>query len=138
MNSSAWGNYDNVTRTITSNKAKQRGTPWTAITGTKPAGAVLLTTGASEETNKMNIYDFAGNEYEWTLEHSTINEGNPCARRGGSYNSDGTKYSPADRGVDSIKIIILVLAFVQHFMAIKIIEIVEKCRNKNIVKNQKI
>ena len=103
LNSSAWGNYDNVTRTITSNKAKQRGTPWTAITGTKPAGAVLLTTGASEETNKMNIYDFAGNEYEWTLEHSTINEGNPCARRGGSYNSDGTKYSPADRGVDSIK-----------------------------------
>ena len=103
LNSSAWENYDNVTRTITSNKAKQRGTPWTAITGTKPAGAVLLTTGASEETNKMNIYDFAGNEYEWTLEHSTINEGNPCARRGESYNSDGTKYSPADRGVDSIK-----------------------------------
>ena len=105
-NSGNWGIFIDVTRTITSVKAKQitdNQSTWTSITGTKAASAVLLTTGASEETNKMNIYDFAGNEYEWTLEHSTINEGNPCARRGESYNSDGTKYSPADRGVDSIK-----------------------------------
>ena len=61
-NSTSWGNYSNVGRTISSDKAKQTtnsGKSWTAITGTKPASNVLLTTGASEETNKMNIYDFA-------------------------------------------------------------------------------
>ena len=85
--SSAWGNYSNVGRTISSNKAKQStdyGSTWTTITGTKPASSVLLTTGASEETKKMNIYDFAGNEYEWTLEKTSDSSG-PCASRGGSY-----------------------------------------------------
>ena len=86
--SSAWGNYSNVGRTISSNKAKQttiNGSTWTTITGTKPASSVLLTAGASEETNKMNIYDFAGNEWEWTLEHATSNSSNLCASRGGGY-----------------------------------------------------
>ena len=86
-NSSTWGNYKNVERTISSDKAKQ-GSSWTSITGTKPASSVLLTTGASEETNKMNIYDFAGNEYEWTLEKTSYID-YPCALRGGSYICSG-------------------------------------------------
>ena len=44
----------------------------------------LLTTGASNQTNRMNIYDFAGNEWEWTLE-KTSDTDNPCAYRGGSF-----------------------------------------------------
>ena len=107
-NSNTWGNYKDVERTINSNKAKQTtdgGSTWTAITGTKPASSVLLTTGASDETNKMNIYDFAGNETEWTLEHATSDSDGPCASRGGScggsgsgspasmYNFSGTTYS---------------------------------------------
>ena len=95
-NSTSWGNYSNVTRIISSDKAKQTtddGNTWTAITGTKPASRVLLTTGASDETNKMNLYDFAGNEYEWTLE-KTYFSGYPCASRGGGYNSTGSN-SPA-------------------------------------------
>ena len=45
--------------------------------------AVLLTTGASDQNKLMNIYDLAGNVWEWTLEYSTdTNE--PCAHRGGS------------------------------------------------------
>ena len=91
-NSTSWGNYSNVTRIISSDKAKQTtnsGSTWTAITGTKPASSVLLTTGASEETNKMNIYDFAGNEWEWTLEQATYNSNYPCADRGGSYSDSG-------------------------------------------------
>ena len=107
-NSTSWGNYSNVRRTISSDKAKQStdyGNTWTAITGTKPASSVLLTTGASDETNKMNIYDFAGNETEWTLEHATSDSDGPCASRGGScggsgsgspasmYNFSGTTYS---------------------------------------------
>ena len=95
-NSTSWGNYSNVGRTISSDKAKQStdyGNTWTAITGTKPASSVLLTTGTSEETNKMNIYDFAGNEYEWTLEKASSSY-NPCAYRGGFCNDTGS-HDPA-------------------------------------------
>ena len=97
--SSAWGNYSNVGRTISSNKAKQttnNGSTWTTITGTKPASSVLLTAGASEETNKMNIYDFAGNEWEWTLE-KTSDSSSPCANRGGDCNTTGSKDPASDR-----------------------------------------
>ena len=90
--SSTWGIYNNVTRTISSDKAKQStnyGNTWTAITGMKSTGNVLLTKGASEETIKLNIYDFAGNEWEWTLEQATYNSKYPCADRGGSYSDSG-------------------------------------------------
>ena len=101
--SSAWGNYSNVGRTISSNKAKQTTnnvSTWTTITGTKPASSVLLTAGASEETNKMNIYDFAGNEFEWTLE-KTSGSSNPCAGRGGSYSYTGSVSPASIRNIDS-------------------------------------
>ena len=99
-NSNTWGNYKDVERTINSNKAKQTtdgGSTWTAITGTKPASIVLLTTGASEETKKMNIYDFAGNEWEWTLERTSISS-NPCAIRGGNYSDIGSDYPASYHG----------------------------------------
>ncbi len=101
--SSTWGNYSNAKRTISSDKAKQTtnsGSTWTAITGEKPASSVLLTTGASEETNKMNIYDFAGNEWEWTLE-KTSNSSLPCAYRGGRYSDTGSSYPASGRNDDS-------------------------------------
>ena len=82
--SSTWGNYSNVERKITSDKAKQKETSWITITGKKLASNILLTTGASEETNKMNIYDFAGNEWEWTLEKTSYSSSS-CAYRGGCY-----------------------------------------------------
>ena len=97
-NSSNWGNYNNAERTITSDKAKQKGTPWTVITGKKTANSSsLLTTGASEETKKMNIYDFAGNEWEWTLEKASIS-GNPCAYRGGGYGYSSSDGPASSRG----------------------------------------
>ena len=86
--SSAWGNYSNVKRTISSDKAK-KGSSWTSITGTKPASSVLLTAGASDDTKKMNIYDFAGNEWEWTLE-KTSDSSYPCASRGGFCDGAGS------------------------------------------------
>ena len=94
LDSNTWGIYTNVERKITSDKAKQQGIPWMAITGTKPAQSILLSVGASDETKKMNIYDFAGNEWEWTLEHATSWSDNSCANRGGNYNSESS-YSPA-------------------------------------------
>ena len=101
-NSTSWGNYSNATRIISSDKAKQttnNGSTWTAITGTKPASRVLLTTGASEETNKMNIYDFAGNEWEWTLEQSS-NSDCPCAYRAGDYCNTGSRIPASYRNID--------------------------------------
>ena len=87
-NSTSWGNYSNVERTISSDKAKQ-GSSWTSITGTKPASSILLTAGASDDTKKMNIYDFAGNEWEWTLE-KTSDSSYPCASRGGFCDGAGS------------------------------------------------
>ena len=54
---------------------------------------ILVTTGTSEKNKVMNIYDVAGNVYEWTLE-KTSNINNPCAFRGGDYIHTGS-YSPA-------------------------------------------
>ena len=57
--------------------------------------SVLLTTGATKRNMRMNIYDLAGNVWEWTLEKSTYLN-NPCAVRGGSYDYYGT-YTVSNR-----------------------------------------
>ena len=44
----------------------------------------------------MNIYDFAGNEWEWILE-KTSNVDNPCAYRGGNYNNSRTNLPVSGR-----------------------------------------
>ena len=98
--STSWGNYSDIERTITGKKAKQStndGNSWKTITEIKPARGIILSTGASEETRKMNIYDFAGNEWEWTLEHAISNDNNLCAFRGGSYYNLGNGDSAAHR-----------------------------------------
>ena len=105
-NSGNWGIFINVTRTITSVKAKQltdSQSTWTVITGTKPASAVLLTTGASDETKKMNIYDLAGNELEWTLERATSKNTTPCTHRGGNYREPSNTYPVSVRDDNDIK-----------------------------------
>ena len=100
--SSTWGNYNNIARTITSDKAKQKGETWTTITDAKLANSrILLTTGASEETKKMNIYDFAGNEGEWTLEKS-LKSNEPCINRGGNYRNLGSSGQAASYGSSNI------------------------------------
>ena len=100
--SSNWGNYNNAERTVTSGKAKQQGTPWTAITEKKTINSsILLTTGASDETKKMNIYDLAGNEYEWTLEHANSSSDHHCVGRGGGYYDAGSYYPVSYRSYDT-------------------------------------
>ncbi len=50
----------------------------------------LLTTGSSEDTKIMNIYDLAGNLYEYTLEKSPNNTANSAfVVRGGEYSGSG-------------------------------------------------
>ena len=54
---------------------------------------ILLTTGGTEQSKVMNIYDIAGNVYEWTLE-KTSNTYDQCVARGGLFNDTGS-YRPA-------------------------------------------
>ena len=52
---------------------------------------ILLTTGATEEANLQNIYDIAGNVWEWTLEQTYYNTSR-CTYVGGSCDDDGLRY----------------------------------------------
>ena len=99
VNSGSWGNYSNEAFDITRGKySTDYGANYTTVNGTypKPASTVLLTTGATERNSKMNIYDLAGNVWEWTLEKSTDTD-NPCAIRGGDYKTDGSDYPASNR-----------------------------------------
>ena len=58
---------------------------------------ILLTTGATEATSLQNIYDIAGNVWEWTLEF--CNTSSPCIGRGGSCIYDGWSI-PAKNRID--------------------------------------
>ncbi len=110
--SSTWGNYYNqafeINRgkysqvspynnfidytTPTANKVTYENGISTKI-GTTDANRILLTTGASDTNSKYNIYDLAGNVYEWTLER-TSDASYPCAHRSGSFGYTGS-LSPA-------------------------------------------
>ena len=75
------------------------------VTGSKKkvqdsySNAMLLTTGATEDTTLQNIYDIAGNVWEWTLEMSdTIG---PCVARGGCYRDSGLSKTIKERGADN-------------------------------------
>ena len=112
-NSTSWGNYNNSSLLLYRGKyninPSSSTSAWTPygtnttnyVTSSKTSSNTsyyqLLTTGASEQTKKMNIYDFAGNEYEWTLEHATSKTNIPCAGRGGLYYSIGSGNPASDR-----------------------------------------
>ncbi|MFR2197643.1 MAG: SUMF1/EgtB/PvdO family nonheme iron enzyme [Clostridia bacterium] len=63
------------------------------------SNAILLTTGATDATNLQNIYDIAGNVWEWTREIYATS--NPCVVRGGCYYYDGSNNPAKDRSNDS-------------------------------------
>ena len=113
--STGWGNYCDATITINrgkyaDGKSYTLSTTWTPYNQTtsnnfvnsnsvkqvqSSGNGILLTTGASDACKKMNIYDLAGNVFEWTLEYTPITD-SPCARRGGYYGYNGSSY-PASR-----------------------------------------
>ena len=92
-NSTKWGNYNNnISYKIKDKeKAKQsinEGKNWNTAQEKTTSESRLFTTGASEDFNKMNIYDLAGNVYEWTYEKSD-NSHYICSRRGGVFFESG-------------------------------------------------
>ena len=50
---------------------------------------IIISTGGTKRNSILNIYDFAGNMAEWTLEY-TDNSNNPYGVRGNSYVSNGS------------------------------------------------
>ena len=66
------------------------------IAQSSDGNAILVTTGTSEKNKVMNIYDVAGNVWEWTLE-KTFNANNSCANRGGNSSFTGSNYPAAYR-----------------------------------------
>ena len=103
--STSWGNYHNNTYNIIEALAKystDNGSSWTATPYNKTVsgGVTLLTTGALNKFSKMNIYDIAGNVWEWTMEY-TSNSSSPCTMRGGNCNNLGQEYPVSYRTNDS-------------------------------------
>lgn len=115
VGSTNWGNYNNSS--IMLNRGKYNASPdsldsqWLDVTPGIKNGRMLLTTGASENAKKMNIYDFAGNEWEWTLEHATSNASRPCSNVGGTYYGDGYEYPASVRDNDANTDIYVTLGF---------------------------
>ena len=105
-NSETWGNYDLTYDLSQSTAHGYKGElslsdystlTWSAIETNYSHSAsdwsiiapTALSTGATTRNMKSNIYDLAGNMYEWTLE-KTSGSSNPCAGRGGVFGGTGS------------------------------------------------
>ena len=114
VNSKDWGNYRNSEFTITSDNAKFTTNYVDIAKGTirHVNNRSIFTTGASNQNRAINVYDFAGNTWEWTLEH-TLNQGTSiCTARGGDYSrTSGTNGSAAYRYYNTTSFTNLGVAF---------------------------
>ena len=76
--STSWGNYYNNSFTYYTNTSKS--------TATKTSNdQIKIPSGAYEGANANNIYDLAGNIFEWSLEVENSEDGNSRYCRGGRY-----------------------------------------------------
>ena len=101
-NSTTIGNYSNNLWTIKNAKAQYStnyGGTFTACPNPfkkESSSDILLTTGADSSFSVQNIYDIAGNVWEWTLEKNS-NASYPCAVRGGNFFNNGSSIPAAYR-----------------------------------------
>ena len=87
-----WNNFDSALDSIVvSNETtgKMKKTEQSSYTN-----GILLTTGGTEQSKIMNIYDVAGNVWEWTLEWTSFGWG-CCVYRGGQFCSAGSDWPAA-------------------------------------------
>lgn len=89
MSGNNWYNYDKNLENRIKNKEKEA------------MKACILTTGSSNNTRIQNIYDIAGNVWEWTLEKTDDNS-NPCMHRGGGYIDKSMNYPASRRSIGHI------------------------------------
>ena len=94
-NSTTIGNYKDNSWTIKNANAKysdNKGRTFTACPNPfkkESNSSILLTTGADSSFSVQNIYDVAGNVWEWILENTSSTD-LPCASRGGCFSSTGS------------------------------------------------
>ena len=104
--STTWGNYQNASFTIYKGSysvddgknytaVSQNYTKTNVISDTTDSN-VLITTGATIRNCALNIYDLAGNVFEFTLEQTTDGS-NPCTIRGGYSGISGSVFSAYSR-----------------------------------------
>lgn len=98
--SRGWGNYS----TSTFDYIDSNGNTVHKVGGTAGTNSRIIPTGSSEYTKANNIYDMAGNLYDWTLEaHATVDgtlKFQYRSLRGGVYNTDmtvGHRFDVSDR-----------------------------------------
>ncbi|MCI9063092.1 MAG: hypothetical protein HFJ17_00555, partial [Clostridia bacterium] len=87
-----WGNYQNSTfnmnRGFYTTAYSSNPVTWNNKANKTSSGNWLCTTGASDQNSSLNIYDFGGNLYEWTLERYS-NADYPCSYRGSYFAVNG-------------------------------------------------
>ena len=89
--SKSWGNYYNNSFTYYTNTSKS--------TATKSATSITrIPSGAYEGANANNVFDLAGNVFDWTLESDGSGTGNYRCLRGGGCGDYGHNYPAASRG----------------------------------------
>ena len=121
-NSTNWGNYRdnawNITRTTAkyTDSTNVKTGSWRDITSNKSktkSESILLTTGASDTFKVKNIFDLAGNVFEWTMEADFSTS---RVDRGGGYRYSGSSGPASHRDstdpTDSINHLRFPLSFI--------------------------
>ena len=88
--SNTWNVYNTPTSNYVGENANK-------LLQSSDGNGILLTTGAVDRNSLMNIYDIAGNVWEWTLEWTSYSNV-PCAGRGGSCINPGSSGPASNRG----------------------------------------
>ena len=87
--STSWGNYYNATFTYTNSSG--------SIVTKYPGSRISIPTGSAEYTKVNNIYDLAGNVWDWTMDAYNTSY---RVYRGGYYGETGGNYSSSDCSVN--------------------------------------
>ena len=88
--STSWGNYYDNSFTYYTNTSKN--------TATKAKNNFTrIPSGAYEGANANNVFDLAGNVFDWTLESDGSGAGSSRYLRGGVYGDYGSDYPAAGR-----------------------------------------
>ena len=118
LDSSEWGNYRNVefpvaegNKYATYNSENENLNKWTDITSTfnkqiyeTDGEGVALSTGATKRNSALNIYDFAGNVWEFTLEKNVQSTTDSSSTyRGGGFRYTGYTFSANNRIKNTLK-----------------------------------
>ena len=101
FDSTSWGNYRNSKFNFIGKYSTDDGdnfTETTASTQKSENKCYLLGTGVTDYTKKNNIYDLAGNCWEWTTESYSSSD---RVNRGGGYDDNGFDYPAYSRDLHS-------------------------------------